>query len=527
MSRHSMPRSHLLVVVLWTLSLSGLFVGAQDLSDLPGPGGTQLIRDLATGQFSLGLSSHMGSWLLPFTDHDPVLAARVLSVLSTVAAAVGATLLGTAALGRTSGTWAGLLTAAWAPAACMGWSFGSGTVAWGVTWFGIGFCAWACRNQRHGWVAVGALLAVTGTAVKSTAIPALVLLLLVPMWAEGGWRGRLRMGALVVVGAAIGMGIGLLGATTGEPFLLAPDSPSLARILPAAQGQPALEGMKGIFMLGRQGHPQGAFGLAVVLASIGVLVPGDRRLMRGAMLLVTLTAMAIIGVVTGPLLLPRYLVPASLGLVVLSGAALRSWPQGRVARNTWRGCAGVVWLAVTLDGIAYASAWSELRQTYITIEDHRFPPMPAPLADRYGSMSRGIVMESSQPSILGLMTWIQSQPGQPIATIPFRDRRETHAHVAAIASESPFSVVRLQSCCTDSSVPRACVLELIETIDEGGFRLVIPDDTEGIPPQERRLAVALRRAASAGDLPYQTIDGFSIWIGRGSGGGELCEAGRW
>jgi len=526
MSQHSLPLPGLLMVVLWTVGLGSLYVGAQDLSDLPGPGGTLLIRDIATGRFSLGFSSRLGALLLPFVG-SPVWVARVLSIGATVAAAVGATLLGTAVAGRTAGTWAGLLTAAWAPAAYIGWSLGPGTIAWGVTWLGLGLCAWACRQQRLVWVLVGATVALCGTAVKSTALPALVLLPLMPLWAATGWRGRVRMSAIVAVGAGLGIWIGLLGATTGEPFLLAPDSPSLARILPAAHGFSALEGIEGVFSIVRRGHPHGSFGVAVGLAIIGVLVPGDHRLVRTGILLLTLAAMAIVGLVTGPLLVPRYLVPASLGLVVLSGIALRSWPRDLVPRNIWRGLAGIVLLVVTMDGIAFASAWSRVRQTYIAIEGHRFPPVPAPFAARYTRLGRGIVKASSQPGILGLMKWIRAQPGEPFASTPFRDRRESHAHLAAIASGSPFSVLRQGSCCSDSPDIESCAFDLVRTIQDGGVRLMMPDGLEGTSPDEQRFAEALGRAAGELQLQHHPIDGFSIWVGQGSGGADLCRPGQW
>ncbi len=502
----------LLVAAACGLALHGLLLAGLDLHDLPGPGGALLARDLLQGSHSQGPASWLAAppvWLLGLES-----GLRVVASASLGCAMLGAGLAAWALAGRRAAPWAAALTASWALVTHQGLLVDAGGLAWGLSWLGLGLCWWALGARRPIPAALGAAVLVLGVAVKASALPVLALLPLA-LWmpadaASSEPRPGLRLPALALLGGA------LLGAGLGW-LLQGPDLPWLgAQAVQGAEGGAGW--LSAVLALAGRGLPHGSFPLLALLAAAGVALCVGRRRQAVLLLALTLAALALVGEARAERLQPRHLLPASLGLVVLTAAVTR-WRRPRWLAPTLLG--GLVLLAV-LDSLAFAHAFAAQRARFAGTQPAALPAAPAPFAGRYPELPWPVFFESSLGGVAELLPLAAGAPG-PVAGVSWQERRDVHLELVTLERGASYRRLSQDRCCLLEQATEACAAEVVEALDGAGALLILPGKLEVVAPEDRAFAAALLAA-----LPQRQRRP-ARWIavqGSGSGGELPCRGGR-
>ncbi len=502
----------LALALVGALALQLWLLAALDLRDLPGPAGILLVRDLQTGSRVLGWPARLGSPLLLLTD--PLLAARAWCSLCGLAAMAGVSMAAGAVGGRRAAAWGALLAAVWTPAAHQAWMIGPGIVAWGLAWLGTGACWLGCRRGSTGLATIGAFVAVLGMACKASALPLAAMLplgiLLVPR------RQRGPLAGWVAVAVAMAAGLAWTGLPAREPYLAgAPPSG-------AQGGAGLLPGLAAILHLPQRGLAQGAFPWLAGLAGLCALPLGTRRLLRALCWLISVALLLALARSLGESTAPRYLLAPSMGLLVL----LATGP-GQLARRAWPRrigvlAAAVVVLSMLADTLAFAEAWAAQRQPLLGTEAAALPAMPAALRARHANLSRGMLMESSEPGILELVELCTAAPEEGVVTVRLRDRREIHGQVAATAAQRPHLLLDHRRCCPHGRLSDSCAQATVARFQDSGAILLLPRRMEGLEPDHKAWVEALVEAAEAAGSPEHDSSWWRSWRAQRTGGPLPC-----
>jgi hypothetical protein len=498
----------LLPAAAWlaALGLHAWLLAGLDLSDLPGPGGALLARDLVLGEVVQGPAAWAGRALVT-VGVPPLGAVRLLSVGGYAVALAGVLLAARTLGGPAAGAWAALLTACWSPAAFQGWLLDPGDLAWGLAWLGLGL-AWAAAGEgRAGLAAGGAALLVLGIAAKPSALPVLPLLAVAPLFAR---RGRLRL----ALALALGAGLALLPAWA----LQGPTQPWMPGGDPETHPGPGWLGA--VLALPGRDLPQGDFVALAALAALATVLPTRRRRLRLTLLLLTIAVIAAVGQTEGTRLQPRHLLPACVGLLVLV-AGLAGLP-----RHRWVVHCGLALLGTLawLDTLAFADAWAAQRAQVVGTAPAHLPAAPAILRARYATLPWLVLVESSLPNAARLPALIDAAPG-PVAGLPLQERREALLEVLAVQGDHPWRTLYRALCCTDSEEDAACADRLLDDTLRQGTRLVLPGKFQAAAGEDQAWAEALIGAVEARSGRHPP----SAWLtwGRGVADGSLpCSAAK-
>ncbi len=491
------------------LAVHLLLLRGLDLHDLPGPGGVLLARDLLQGEHAQGPAS----WLLaPAAPLGLEPALRLGNALALLAAMLGAGLAAGALVGPRSGPWAIALTGCWALSVQQSLLVDPGSLAWGLSWLGLGLSWWSGARDRAIAMAVGAALVALGAAVKASALPVLPLLVLAPCLSRPN-TPRPAVRRLVALGLSVSLGLGL-GAALGwlaqgsQPWLVA------QAVTGSTQGAPW---WRPVLALGAAGVPQGSFPLLALLACLGAGLSARRRPLVLAVLLVSLALLLAVGASRGERLQPRHLLPASLGPIVLIAA---------LARLRWRrigaGALALICLLGLLDSLAFTAAFSQQRQRFALTAPARLPPVPAAFARRYEALPWVLLHESSLPGVAELLA-LPLRDSAAVASVVYEERRDVHLELAVLQASRPYRRLAEHRCCRPGQDLEVCAAGVLAQLDRAGALLVLPGKDEAVEAEERAFARALRGALAR--PPRRPTRWWTVQ-GQGSGGPLPCREGR-
>ncbi len=541
-------RSFLVVLVVLAVALGFRFyLGTHlDLRGAPGAGAIQRLALVSVGDVS-HWDSRLVGLLLPLVEGDVLSAGRVAGALGGALGALGALLCAWALGGPIAGLAVGLLAGVWARGVFITLTYGMEGPAWGIAWLGVGL-VWIGAVTRRWWglglVVAGAAVAMLGTAVKGTALPALGYLVLAPFLV----RTSRTMAAVVA---------GVLVATTWwcRNQFFADSVPPL----PSGNLEISIAAVvDGLRSLAAQpdSKPLGWLPEIAVLGVLGAVLPGAgwwRRVLVGAgsAVVVGLTVNHLLtGDHLGPMLRMRYLVPPILGPLVLFGCAV-AWGVRRwgtfvdtlLFRREPTGSSVVGWLAAALhaagllgvflpawvgalDAMALCRAWGNQRSILEGAKPPTVPVPPGLWTDRYSRLGTGSFFNTSAIGGIDLFELGKEGPDAGVAIVPLRDEREGHLTLSANLQRIPSWVLHPRHCCDLETATATCAAQVVADIDVGGVLLVLP--RLGADPRGRvdgRLLPWTRWLLAAAES-RGTVEGDSQWWatfqGRGDSPPNVC-----
>lgn len=515
------PRGAPLLGVLPWLLLFGLaFImrswmqWALDLRDLPGPAAAVTVVRAWMEPVQIQWDVRIVSTLQTILG-DIERAAWLASFLGSMAQVMGAALLGWGMLGRRGGLAAGTVAALWSLSIHDALIVGSNPIATGLAWLGVGLCVAGTCGGRKGWLwmVLGATLAVLGTDIKVVVLPVLPLLGAVFFARSPSRKGRWTAAAWMIMTAWICWE--WLQPESSQPLV---GSPRLDESMIAS-------GWAGILDMAGRGHPEGHLEVLMAAACVGGLIPGPRWFPRVALLSLSMGVVLVTSAILGPVVKPRYLLPPSLGLVVLSGLAmvlLAHWLERvRPHARHW------VWLFpfwLFLDGIAFMEGLGQRRMNYAGAEGPALPLLPSMFSARYVDMPDPMLLGLTGRGMVNFRQLIAERPGG-VATPMLRDNRHTQAEMLSYLEDHPYRILDAQNCCQDRDRSR-CARELVQDLDRAGMAMVLPIQTL----HERRVKsdddVWLEELYRAARQTHPDADEETRWWwireARGSGGPLPC-----
>jgi hypothetical protein len=490
---------------------------ALDLRDIPGPAAAiSLVRawmEPTQIQWDVRLISALNTVL-----GDIELAGWTASMLGSLAEVAGAALLGWALLGRGGGLGAGLIAAIWSLCIHDALIGGANPVATGLAWFGTGLCVAGVCAGRRSWfmVVLGAFIALLGADTKVVVLPVLPLLGAVLLARSPSRRAQIASVSLAV-----------LTAWVCWEFLQPESSQQLvggARFGPAS----IPEGWVGIREMVTRGHPEGHIELIIGGAFLGGLLPGPRWTARLLMLALSMVLVLATAAMLGPIIKPRYLLPPSLGLVVMAGLSLPLLAH-HIQRIRPRALSLVAFLPLwlLLDGIAFMEGQAQRRMDYVGADSPSLPPVPAAFMARYADIPDPMLLGLTARGMVDLRKLLSERTGGG-ATLMLRDNRHTQAELMAYLEGRPFRVLDDRSCC-EGRVRERCALEVVQELDDAGMALFLPlqsSHRRRVKPDDdlwlEDLYLAARELHQEADIETRWW-----WVreARGSGGEPPCLAG--
>ncbi len=508
------------LVLLWCAWVRWLGLSGLDLSDLPGPAGVQY---LALALDTRGLDPPFQAALLrrviQLSGMDPLLAARLLMFLCNMAGVLGIMLAAGALGGPLAAASAGLVAGTWSMNLQLALLLGMDGPAAGLAWLGVGLAWWAPRLRGAGLLvglAAGALLAVA-VGIKTTAIPVLLFAGLLPFLGPRELHWRLAPLAAVLLGGLACHQ--LLGHTAHLEASVQQATPDLPGLLAGLE--------RSLWPGARYSAPDGGLPELACLALLGLLVPGRAWRARALLLLLSL---AILGGVAASLeawYRLRYLVPASMGLLVLAGAGLGLLASmaDRLGPLRWL-LALVVTALLALDSLAFLHAWSDTRQEQVGTAPCALPRAPQAWARSWS----GLGFDESQSAIgaAELVSIARRAPIAGLATVRLQDGREAHAMAGAELAGVPWTVLAPGACCQQGESGSACIQTVLDQLEAAGALLVLPrfrGDMHRVPREDLAWINQLRGLARAREPLQDSAHWWSTWQGSGPGAPLPCAQG--
>ena len=489
-----------------------------DLRSLPGPGGVKMITALVEGNTGRDWCTWLIASAMPLTDGQILPASQLVMEGGALAAVLGACLAGHAIGGWRAGLCAGGLAATW------GWSIftaiviGADAPACGLAWLGVGLCWMAARTGVRGLLVslLGAMLVAFAAAVKIVALPAAALLAVGPLLARRWWLG-LAHGTATVGGLLLGR----------QRWLAQPDNH--VSEIPTPDWAVISEGLTRVQdILGNTVREDVLLQL-LALGVVGALIPGRRWPARLLLAGLTVGVFGFTAQTISDKLRPRYLIPAALAPMVLSGVALSALPALASRVRMLRPLRPLAWIplvavcgGLTLDALGLLHGWASLVGRFDATRPADLPTPPQGWMFRHHRLSH---LMHTDHSAVGATVLVEqaSQAATPLATIPLRDAREFHLTAAAGLAGNAYTVLETRRCCQD--VSEGCAERTVAALESAGARLILPTDAGAanrVPMQHKAFARQLAEAASQIRPLEEAGEWWVVWQGAGTGGELPC-----
>jgi hypothetical protein len=478
-----------------------------DLEGLYGPGGVKIVAALEEGELQRDNATHLASMLQQAFGLESIEAVQALSTLGVGATAGALALCGGLLFGRHSSLIAGMAGAVFAPTVWTGLLLGPDAAAAGFIWMGIAASWMAMAPSPPGeapraWHAWSPLFGIPciwllywGLELKLSALPVIAMLGVAPLLGEGRKKiaGSLAGGSLVLA-----------------YFLLA--DPHLRGL---SAGVPGPEAFGDLLAILRDG-----MGLPMaMLAVLGAFWPGPRRVARIGAFVLCVLAMAVSAEALGEKLRGRYLIAASLPLVLLAAGSLSLFlKKGRQLAG-----AGVLLvLLMGMDSISFLHGWSALFVEHEAASPTTLPRPPSILMERHGGLPRILHSDHSTIGAKPLRKLVRTAPKEGVAGIPLRDGREFHLRAYAAVMGLPYRILSQGDCCVQDEERASCAERLVEELSANGGRLVLPilrKKSQRVPPKLEQWHRQLLAAAQG--TPGWTEDNWWGHLDGAATGGDL------
>lgn len=322
------------VFLLWSM----------DLRDMPGAAGTEVIYKASIGERKGEATVLAIQWLSHYLDVGPQQAGRLLSSLSGLVQLVALMLCG-AAFSIHAAIIIGCVGTCWSMMHYFPLLSGADPVCVSLAWLSIGLCWWGASHAKLlGMLAMmcGVSIAPLAVSIKEIALPPMALLALTPVWIQNWNRKNLVLAILV-------------GYCAYWSYAwMWPNNPT--RLNSEFSFSFLGTGWDRLLDLYDRGIPQGKYDQLMIIS--GLLLCTSRKRIK-TRILVWITACALIlytAYALGPRTRPRYITPASLGLLCSIAYSLSLWKK-----SVAQGASAILCALLLCDTWAYYDTWAEKR----------------------------------------------------------------------------------------------------------------------------------------------------------------------
>jgi hypothetical protein len=456
------------LILLGALWARRWIVGGLDLRDHAGAAGPITLSRAALGEFHRSLDVWLIGEVMTWTGDDPMVAAQVISLGSSMAMVLGALMGGWAMAGRRGALGAGLVTAAWSLSIYPAVVIGADPPAYGLIWLAAGL-TWL--GARLGWrglplLAAGCVMAGFATAIKESALPGVVVAAMAPLVIRKRYFFLIPCGLVTYLALQWGW----------ETF--EPRQKFIFDQIPPVTLQSFQHGWIEVGLLPQRHMAAGVFDDLTVLCLLGALLPGPAWKQRAAMGLGALGCLWLcartIDVATRAPVVPRRLIGVSFGVVVMAGVGL-GMIQHSLRRWRWLSWLPMVGISgmFFLDSWAYFYAWGQQRLSIAGGEAPTFAEAPEAWSRRYGTMTDMDFRDLSAYGSLEFVELVEAHPGG-VALPRLRDERHAHLAAAAELADIPWVILDPIPCGNKSAG------QVLQAVSDAGMLVVIPTHLPGI-----------------------------------------------
>ena len=431
-----------------------------------GAAGPQTLLSAAKGQYHKSLDVWLVGQGMPWTGHDPLLAAQLVSRLSCLGMVLGAMMGGWAVVGRRGAVAAGLLASVWSLSIFPALMVGADPPAYGLVWLAAGM-TW--MGAKLGWkgvplLAAGCVLAGFATAIKSSALPGVVVAAMAPVVIRGRWVFLPVAGAVTYLALNWGW-----DTYTPKPNFIFEDIPPVTL-------ESFRYGWFKVSELPARHMPAGSFGELTWLCLLGAFLPGPGWKQRVAMGLGSLGCLWLcartIDIGTPAEVVPRRLIGVCFGVVVMAGVGLamiqrnlRRWPL-----LSWGPLAvGVV--LIFMDSWAYFHAWGQMRAECSSADPPELPVPPESWSQKYAQLTTLDFRDLCAEGSMDLVEMVEAYPNG-VAIPRLRDERHNHLSAAAELAGVPWVMVGPGTCEVQEPM-------VVDALQKAGVMLILPTQIDG------------------------------------------------
>ena len=359
---------------------------------------------------------------------------------------------------------------------------GSDPLCVALSWLSVGLCWWgASTSSLLGIFAmmIGVSLAPLVVSIKELGLPPLVLIVLTPLWVPK-WNRSSFLVALVLGYCAF-----------WSYSWMWPRSPT--RLQPEVSLTFLSVGWERLLDLYDRGIPQGKFDQLIILS--GILLGTSKDRFRTRAIVWVLGCVLIIGTAyaLGPKTRPRYITPATLGILCSISYSLSMWNSSYARRGTFLLC-----FLFFCDSWGYFDTWAKTRQQIVGGNTDKIPSPPKWWTQQYQHANDITHRDLSLYGAIDLIEILEQHRG--LATMRLRDER--HRSLLAFASISGKNALVLDpgACCAGEPVNENCASRVVQSVLDAGYGIVLPTQQKGVeriyPNEERWLSLLLNSQRS-------------------------------
>ena len=469
----------LLAPILFYLVIHAALLWSIDLRDMPGAAGTETIYKASVGERKGDITVMAIQWIAHYIDVGPQKASRLLSSLCGLVQLLSLMLCG-AAHTRKTAIIAGWIGSCWSMSHYFSLMSGSDPLSIALAWLSIGLCWWGISiSSTIGIFAVmlGISMAPLAVSIKELALPPIALLFLIPIWIRY-WNQKVLF-AIPIIGYCAYWSYAWMWPSNATRIQTT-GSLSITMIY---------SGWERLLDLYPRGLPQGKYDQLLILS--GALLCTSRKKLGKRVLLWSISALILVctAYFLGPRTRPRYITPATLGILISIACSISLWKH-----NISRFVTIVMCSLLLCDSWAYYDSWSQKR-TYIVggIPD-KIPTSPSWWTQQYQQANDITHRDLSLYGAIDLIDILSHHAG--LATMRLRDERHRSLLAFAEISGKKALVLDPGACCSGEPVDKKCAHRVVQALIDAGYGIVIPTQKKGVeriyPNEERWRSLLLQ-----------------------------------
>ena len=447
-----------------------ILLWSMDLRDMPGAAGTEVIYKASIGERKGDVTVLAIQWLSHYLDIGHQQAGRILSSTSGFIQLISLMLCG-AAFSIKAGIVVGWIGACWSMSHYFSLLSGSDPVCISIAWLSVGLCWWgASYGKPIGVIAVmiGVVLSPLAVSIKELGLPPIALLILTPLWIKNWNRHLLYL--VVMVGYC---------AYWSYAWMW-PSNPT--RIQADISLSFLGSGWDRLIDLYDRGLPQGKYDQLLVLS--GILLCTSKRLIKTRTIVWIVGCILILATayVLGPRTRPRYITPASLGILCSLAYSLSMWKHSITRWVTFILCSLLI-----CDSWAFYHSWAKKRQQIVGGLHNNIPTPPQWWTRQYQHANDITHRDLSLYGAIDLIHILDQHKG--LATMRLRDERHRSLLAFAQITGKKSLVLDPGACCAGEPVNEQCAQRVIESVLNHGYGIVLPTFQKGVEriyPNEER-----------------------------------------